>query len=192
MKKVILLATVLLALAMTASAQKLIDFTHLDATATPKVVPDAYGGMRWSGIEYVDALWYGDANGDPNNGPGFYTGDEVMVGFGGGPLCFHNYGARVADGATDKHICEASISALETSVFQVDSAVVSDGWDAKGDFITVTAYNNGMQVGLAWRYPLSPIATKLDFSKTGWGSISELVIHPSPGGSFVIYTLELK
>jgi len=198
MKKAGLFATIILALAMAASAQQLIDFTRLPVSGSPQPLPNGYSGLRWNAIYSVDSPIYPDADlyigakGAINSGPGFFTGNEAMVAFGGGPMCYRNYGAPVQDGTVDEHICESSISAWQTAVFQVDSAVVSDGWDASGDFITVTAYNNGKQVGSSFRFNLSTSAQKLDFSKTGWGEITELVIHPSPGGSFVLYTLKLK
>lgn len=198
MKKVALFATIVLALAMSAAAQQLIDFTQLPPSGVPQPVPNGYGGLRWDAVDFVNSPLYPDANlfigasGAINSGRGFYTGNEAMVAFGGGPLCFHNYGATVADGSTDKHICEASISAWDTAVFKPMAAVVSDGWDASGDFITVTAYNNGKQVGSSFKYKLSTDAKKIDFSGNGWGSVTELVIHPSPLGSFVIYTLQVE
>src|SRR5664279_3708312 len=103
MKKVALLVTVL-ALAMCASAQQLIDFTHLTDNNTPQAIPENYAGMHWANLDAVDALTYADA------GAGFFTGPEVMVAFGGGPLCFPNYGGLVNDGSASKNICESSIS----------------------------------------------------------------------------------
>src|SRR5450755_103099 len=125
MKKVALLVTIL-ALAMCASAQQLIDFTHLTDTNVPSSIPENYMGLHWVGIDSVDALSYGDA------GPGFFTGPEAMVAFGGGPLCFPNYGGAVNDGSAAKNICQSSISvgigpnALAT--FQAVSASVAAGW----------------------------------------------------------------
>jgi len=197
MKKVTLLATMILALAMCASAQQLIDFTHLTPSSSPMAVPLGYGGLRWSNIYSVASLRYPDSNGAINRGAGFFTGPEALVAFGGGSMCFHDYGAAVADGVTDVHICEASVSAWNRSVFRPDSAFVSAGWvernaDLSPAFITVTAYRNGVQVGSSYQYKLSFTAKKLDFSKNGWGDITDLVIHPSPRGSFVIYTLQVE
>ena len=62
MKKLTSLATMVLALAMSASAQKMIDFTHLTATATPQAIPVGYDqpiqGFRWNGIDYVSVPLY--------------------------------------------------------------------------------------------------------------------------------------
>jgi len=186
MKKVALFATVLLALAMTASAQQLIDFTHLPDTMTPTSVPDGYSGLRWSAIDYVDALTYPDA------GAGFATGPEAMVSFGGGPLCFPKYGGLNNDGGPTKNICESDISAgigpTALSQFQVDYAIVSAGWVSGS--IVVQAYLNGAQVGSNQKYNLTTTAQKLSFPT--WGPITELKIHPSPGGSFVLYVLKMK
>lgn len=199
LKKVTLLATVVLALAMSAGAQQLIDFTQLSpGSGSPQVVPLGYAGLRWDGIFFVSAPLYLDsnlylgANGAINSGPGFYTGPEALLAFSGGPMCFQNYGAPVADGVTDNHICQSSISAWQSQAFHVDTAMISDGWNATGDFITVTAYMKGVQVGKSFRYKLTTTARKLDFSGNGWGDYSELVFHPSPGGSFVIYTLQVN
>jgi hypothetical protein len=200
MKKVTLLAMLVLTLAMCASAQQFVDFTQLPATSAPKAVPLGYGGLRWDAVEFVAAPLYPDANlyigaGDGvNSGRGFFTGNEAMVAFGGGPMCYKKYSTvsgAVADGKVDTHICESSISAWDTSVFEVDSMTVSDGWDASGDFITISAYNSGALVGSA-QYKLSTSAQKLNLKSQNWGPVTELVIHPSPAGSFVIYTMQLK
>ncbi len=189
----------ILALAMCASAQQLIDFTQLTpASGSPQAVPVGYSGLRWDGVFFVasplypDANLYLGANGAINSGPGFYSGPEAMVAFGGGSMCFHNYGAPVADGVTDKHVCEATISAWRTATFHVDNVQISDGWNASGDFITVTAYRNGAQVGNSFQYKLTTTSQNLNFSGNGWGDYTELVIHPSPKGSFVIYTLQVN
>ena len=42
MKKVTLFATLVLGLAISASAQKIIDFTHLPPATTPAVIADGY------------------------------------------------------------------------------------------------------------------------------------------------------
>ncbi|MGB8890060.1 MAG: hypothetical protein WCC87_25275 [Candidatus Korobacteraceae bacterium] len=201
MKKVTLLAAIVLTLAMCASAQQFVDFTQLPATGSPTAIPLGYGGLSWDAVEFVAAPLYDDANlyigagTGINSGRGFFTGNEAMVAFGGGPMCYKKYSTvagAVADGKVDKHICESSISAWNTSVFEVDTMEVSDGWDASGDFITLTAYNNGVKVNPQVQYKLSTTAQKLDLKANNWGPITELVIHPSPAGSFVIYTMQLK
>ena len=198
MKKVTLFATIVLALAMSAAAQQIVDFTQLPHTGSPQAVPVGYAGLRWNAMYFVDSPIYPDAdlyigaNGAINSGRGFFTGNEAMVAFGGGSMCYKNYGAPVQDGHTDVHVCESSISAWQNALFQIDSAVVADGWDTSGDFITVTAFRNGVQVGPSFRYNLSTTAQRLDFSHNNWGQITELVIHPSPGGSFVMYTLQVR
>jgi hypothetical protein len=186
MKKVALLVTIL-ALAMCASAQQLIDFTHLPDGNTPASIPENYAGMHWANLDGVDALKYADA------GAGFFTGNEAMVAFGGGPLCFPNYGGVNNDGAAFKNICDATISvgvgpnALAT--FQALKATVSAGWTDGS--IVVTAYNNGVQAGASQKYTLTTNAKEIDFPNN-WGQITQLVIHPSPLGSFVMYTLQVN
>jgi hypothetical protein len=197
MKKVTLFATMILALALSASAQQLIDFTGLADTNSPQPVPNGYQHLGWSGLFYVDALTYGDANGNPNSGPGFYSGPEALVAFGGGPMCFPKYGAKVADGVPTKNICESVISSgigpTAFSYFKVDSLTISAGW-VSGK-VTFQAYKDGVQVGTDWQKNLTTKAVTLktsDGSLPNWGQISELVIHPSPGGSFVLYVLQMN
>ena len=186
MKKVTLFATMILALAMYASAQQtLIDFTKLPDTGTPASIQDGYAGLRWSGLDYVDALTYSDA------GAGFDTGPEAMVAFGGGPLCFPKYGGVNNDGVPTKNICESSISSsigpTAMTLFEANYAEVAAGWVS--DSIVVQAFLNGVQVGANQKYNLTTSAEKLTFPN--WGPITELKIHPSPGGSFVIYVLNV-
>lgn len=106
---------------MCASAQQLIDFTQLSpGSGSPQVVPLGYAGLRWDGVFYVSAPLYLDSNlylgasGAINSGPGFYTGPEAMLAFGGGSMCYQNYGAPAADGVTDNHICQSSISSWQS------------------------------------------------------------------------------
>ena len=192
MKKVALFATIVMALALCASAQQMIDFTHLPDTGTPASIPSGYSGLNWSGLDYVDAITYNDANGNPNIGAGFYTGPEVMVAFGGGPLCFPNYGAAKADGVATKHICSVEISAglgpTALSHFQANFAIMSAGWI--GGSITVQAYNNGVQVGSDEHYSLTTNTQRIDFPN--WGQITELRITPGPRASFVLYVLQVQ
>jgi hypothetical protein len=180
-----LFATIL-ALAICASAQQQIDFAQLSNSGVPSSIPENYAGLHWSGIDAVNALTYGDA------GAGFSTGPEVMVAFGGGPLCFPIYGGLVNDGSASKNICESTItSGFGTDgvgTFQIASAVVASGWT--NGSIVVTAYNNGVKVGSSQKYSLTTTSTKLVFPN--WGPITQLVIHPSPNGSFVLYVLQLE
>jgi hypothetical protein len=197
MKNVTLLATLILALALCASAQQMIDFTGLADSNSPQPVPNGYQHLGWSGLFYVDALTYGDANGNPNSGPGFYSGPEALVAFGGGPMCFPKYGAKVADGVPTKNICESVISSgigpTAFSYFKVDLLSISSGWTSGP--ATFQAFKDGVQVGSDWQQHLTTKAQTLSVSAgtlPNWGKISELRIHPSPGGSFVLYAMEVE
>lgn len=188
MKKVVILAFALaVAVALPAGAQNLVDFTHLSSTPTPTPVPASYAGLMWTTLDYVDAVQYADA------GPGFTTGPEVMLAFGGGPLCFPAYGGQRNNGAPFKHICDAAIEVgpgSPNAVFQLNAMTVAAGWHATGDFITVSAYNNGVQVGTDTRFDLTTASQRIVLP--AWGPITQLVIHPNPLGSFVIYVLEFQ
>jgi hypothetical protein len=189
MKKVTLFASILalaLMMTMTASAQQVIDFDSLPDASVPTPLPMAYAGMDWEGLDYVSAAQYAYA------GPGFFTGSHVKLAFGGGPLCFPIYG-----GTTIADICESKIRANGVgpnalSGFQAVSAVVAAGWKDKYApySIVVTAYQNGNLVG-SQKYSLTTQAGVINFPSS-WGTITELVIHPSPFGSFVLYTLSMN
>jgi hypothetical protein len=195
MKKVTLFATILalaLAMTMTASAQQLIDFDGLPDASSPTAIPVAYGGMSWYGMDYVSAAQYVWANGTDDYGGGFFTGSHARLAFGGGPLCFPIHG-----GTTIANICESKITANGVgpnalSGFQAVSAVVAAGWKDKYApySIVVTAYLNGNLVG-SQKYSLTTQAGEINFPSS-WGRITELVIHPSPFGSFVLYTLSVN
>lgn len=184
MKKVTLLSIIILALAMSASAQKLIDFDALAPTSSPLGITPGYESLNWSGIDYVAPLKWADA------GLGFKRGPQAQVAFGGGPLCFPNYGGSKNDGVATKDICEATISTVfgsSVSQFEVDYAYASAGWNSNS--ITVEAYFGNTLKG-SHHYNLTTNAQKLVFPN--WGPITELKIYPSPGGSFVLYVVEMK
>jgi hypothetical protein len=186
MKRVVAVAFVLaLALSLSASAQTLVDFTSLPPSATPVTVPASYAGLVWTTISYVNTPLYADA------GPGFLTGPEAQVAFGGGPLCFPAYGGTRNDGSPFKHICDATIEigpGSPTAVFQLNAITVAAGWHATGDFVTLQAYNNGVQVGSDFQINLSTTSQRVVLP--AWGPITQLVMHPNPMGSFVLYVLE--
>ncbi len=179
------IAAVLLALTMTANAQNLVDFTNLPANATPQPVPYGYAGMDWRSFYYVAAPEYPDANGTINSGPGFYTGDEALLAFIGGPLCFPNYGAPVADGHASQSICRASITSTTSAPFGITQINMSSGWI--NNQVVITGYLNGHQVGTV-RYSLS--TTSQTFTLPSWANnVTELVFTPGPQGSVVLYTI---
>jgi hypothetical protein len=190
MKKIALLVSIL-ALAMCASAQTLIDFTSLTATATPTAIPEGYAGLNWTGLDFVDPLQWSWTNGTQEVGAGFTTGPEALVAFGGGPLCYPKHG-----GHTAKSICSASIAAgvgpNALSQFSPAYVYVSEGWADDGEqTLLVKAYNNGTLIG-SQTYDLQTQAQKFQLVFPVWGPITELKFYPSPGGSFVLYVLGLN
>jgi hypothetical protein len=191
MNKIALFAIVLLALAMTASAQTMIRFTDLPPTAIPTAIPENYYGLNWTGIDYVSPLLWGYTNGNIETGDGFTTGPEAMVGFGGGPLCYQKHG-----GQTNKNICSATIAAgvspTALAQFQPVYAWVSEGWSSDGtQSVVAQAYNNGNLVG-SQKFNLKAKAEKFQLVFPNWGPITELKFIPNPGGSFVLYVLEMQ
>lgn len=185
-----LFATILLALAMSASAQT-IDFTGLGPTPTPLAVPEGYAGLNWTGIDYVSPLLWNYTNGTTETGAGFTSGPEAMVVFGGGPLCYRKHG-----GNTGKNICSAIIAAgvgpNALPVFNAVSADIAAGWASDGtQSVVVQAYNDGNLMG-SQKFDLGSQAQKFTLTFPSWGPITELKFIPSPGGSFVLYALQMQ
>jgi hypothetical protein len=192
MKKVTLFATTILALAMCASADDKIDFTHLSPSTTPQAIAYGYNNMVWTGIDYVSAERYEKwlvSNGYPE-GDGFTTGPEAQVALIGGPLCYQKYG-----GATTTDVCRGSITSAVAAegTFRPHYIIGSEGWIQDGhQFVTVEAYLNGNKIG-SQRFDLGVDAKKFQLVlPNSWGQVSELVLWPSPGGSFVLYVLDMN
>ncbi len=194
MKKVALFASLLLALAMTAGAQTMVDFTGLPPTAVPLAIPENYCGMNWSGIDYVSPMMWDYANGTKETGAGFTHGPEVMAAFGGGPLCYRKHG-----GQTIKNICSGTISAgvgpNAVSSFTPISVDMAAGWTSDTGttvpYVTVQAYSDGNLMG-SQKFDLGTTADKYTLAFPNWGPITELKFIPNPGGSFVIYVLQMQ
>lgn len=191
MRKVTLLITICLALTLTAGAQTMIRFIDLPAAPTPQAIPENYAGLHWVGIDYVSSMMWPYVNGDIEFGDGFMIGPEAMVAFVGGPMCYQKHG-----GTTIANVCQASISTGMSDrmlQFRPDYMIGSLGWNSDGaQSIVVDAYKHGIKVS-SQKFDLKANAQrfKLVFP-TAWGAITELVIHPSPGGSFVLYMLMMK
>lgn len=192
MKKLVWLFAVISALALGASAQSFVNFTNLPPSETPYAVPEGYGGLHWSGIDYVSCMLWHYVNGEIETGAGFMVGPEAQVAFGGGPLCYQKHG-----GNTNVNVCATSISAgIGAGMrqnFKPDYMYVASGWAQDGlQYITVSAYNNGVLIGTQ-RYPLLPLARKVKLIfPSAWMNVTELKMYPSPGGSFVLYLLAFK
>ena len=191
--KVALFASILLALAMSAGAQTMIDFTGLPPAATPTAIPENYGGMSWSGIVYVSPMMWDYANGTKEVGDGFMHGPEAQLGFGGGPMCYKKHG-----GQTSRNVCSGTISAgvgpNALHQFTPVSVDIAAGWASDaGDtvpFVTVQAYSDGNLMGTL-KFELGTHAEMHTLVFPNWGPITELKFIPDPGGSFVIFVLKM-
>ena len=192
MKRAFLLSFAILGLALFASAQSYIDFTNLPATGNPYAIPETYGGLHWAGIDYVSCMLWDYTDGVIEMGQGFMAGPETQLAFAGGPLCYQKHG-----GSTNVDVCPATIAAgvgpNALTQFRPDYLWAAEGWLSDGNqFITVNAYNNGVQIG-SQRYFLTPQGRKIKLIfPNAWGNVTELKIYPSPGGSVVLYMLGLK
>ncbi len=193
MKKVTLLATMVLALAMFASAQQMIDFTQLNPAATPQTIWTGYHGFAWTGIDYVSVPLYENwlATQAPplDQADGMLTGPEAQVALVGGPLCYKKHG-----GATITDICRGTLTVVGPNFyFRPAYVVASEGWSGDGQqFVTVIAYLNGRQIG-SQRYNLGVNAQKFQLVlPDAWGAVTQLAFYPSPGGSVVLYVVGMK
>ena len=190
MKKITLLATIVLAITMSASAQDIIDFSHLSAATTPQPIANGYAGLKWTAIDYVSVPLYENwlASHGYAESDGMKTGPEAQVALIGGPLCYQKHG-----GTTIEDICRGSISASASAVFQPEYLIASEGWSSDGpQFVTVMAYNNGQLVG-SQKFNLGVNAQKFKLVlSNSWGEVTQLVLYPSPGGSVVLYVVGMK
>ena len=167
MKKLSLLI-LLLVLAIAASAQANLNFADLPDAKAPTPMPNGYGNLNWTAVSYVNPFEWRGA------GPGFKNQQNIAgadVAFGGGP-CFSS-------------VCASSLS--WPFGFAVVSADVAAGFGP--GTITVIAYYKGKFVG-SQVYHLTTQVQTLVFPEA-WDVITQLVIQPSPGGSFVLYDLKL-
>ncbi len=177
----------------------MIDFQQLKAANVPTPLPEPYPthGLHWVGWDYVSPLLWvytnlGKGKGGLEYGAGFFTGAEAQVAFAGGPLCYEKHGGQTSD-----DVCQATISAGvgpdARSYFQPLFAQMSAGWASDGidQFVTVQAYSGGNLIG-SRRYNLSNTAQLYKLVFPNWGPITELKFVPSPGGSVVMYILEIQ
>lgn len=170
MKKLILLFATVLALAIAAGAQGIINFGDMPDMASPSPMPNGYANFVWTGFYYVDPFQWNGA------GPGFkhqewMKGPDVVF----APyLCGGNSG------------CYASLSYSPGFApvpppmgFHLVSATAAAGY-GKG-VLVVTAYLNGKYVG-SQRYFMTTQVQQLDFP-TEWGVVTQVVFQ----GSVVLY-----
>ena len=189
MKRIVLLISFIVAVALCSGAQTLIDFHQMPIAGTPTVMPDYFPeGMNlyWDNFLYVTpGIWSGA-------GAGFWVDPSTRhntVAFFGGPLC------------TLAVPCSASIKlnpivlAPLNKTFTPVNITLSAGWYANN--VTVLAYNNGKFVGsLRWALTTTPQA----FTFPAAWTVTQLVFTPDVinansvnpnAGSVVIYTFTL-
>ena len=176
MRKIALLVCIL-ALAMCASAQTLIDFSNLTPSTSPTPVPNGYANLNWEHLYSVDPLQWG------GSGSGFINGPDAVIAFvGGNFLCFFQ-----------PDVCRATISSSAALPhFQALSASVSAGYQQ--NVVTFVAYLGGAEVGRQ-DYTLTVTNQIINFPAS-WGTIDQLRIVPNPAGpafgSTVFYTLTIQ
>jgi len=200
MKKLALFATMILALALSASASDMIDFTQMPPAQTPQPIPNPYHNLMWTAIGYVSVPLYESyltTNGF-DKGDGLNKGPEAQVAIIGGPLCYDKsepaYPENEYPGTTDLDVCRGTISTTANALFAPDYLIASEGWIQDGhQFVTVEGYAAGKKIG-SQKFDLGEDAKKFKLVlPDAWqGKVSELVLWPSPGGSVVLYVVHVK
>jgi hypothetical protein len=189
MKRIVLLVSLLAVVALSASAQTLINFQNMPAVSKPLPMPDFYPAglnLYWDNFSYVTpGLWAGA-------GPGFWVDPATLhntVAFVGGPTC----GLKVPCFGTIKQGPPTAVTMVKKS-FTPISVTMSAGW--QDNYVTVTGYNNGDYVGtILWKVTT---ACKTFTFPTTW-RVSQLTFTPdylgnnaaAPNGSAVIYDITL-
>ena len=187
MKRIVLIISFVVVVALCASAQTYIDFHQMPMARTPSPMPDSYppeAGLYWDNFYYVTpGLWSGQ-------GRGFWVDPATRhnsVAFIGGPLC------------NPVNPCYGSIK-LQVgpnvrATFTPVSMSLTAGWAPNS--VIVTAYNQSQFVGrLVWRLTTTPHT----FSFPATWNVTQLVftpefipftsVYPKPG-SMVIYSFVL-
>lgn len=188
MKRIVLLVTFLVVMALCASAQTYIDFHQLPPAGAPTLMPDYYpegANLYWDNFYYVTPGLWTDA------GPGFWVDPAThhnTVAFMGGPLC------SLALPCTGSIKLIPRAGALST--FTPVSISMTAGWTTNK--VTVRAYNNSKFVGtVTWQLTNKPQAFVFPVT---WKNVTQLVFAPdfnlSPvvkgnAGSMVIYSFVL-
>lgn len=186
MKRIVLLVSFVVALALCAGAQQItVDFHDMNLVKAPMPMPSAYppgAHLNWENFYYVTpSLW-------PKAGPGFRNIDSTSVNTvaftGGSALC-----PTAATCAAKIKLVPGMIPVAQT--FTPQRFILSAGW--ANNIVTIVGYNGGKFVGSKIvKLTTTPLAYTFD---TPW-KVTELVFIPGivPGpsitpqaGSMVIY-----
>ena len=169
MKKILVVLTCLLALAVGATAQEQINFSDLPLVSTPAPMPAGYANLNWGNFWYVDPSQYGGA------GPGYLNPlTHRDVAFIGGQFC-----------GPVQPACYGVISSGGSLEFFPSSAIMAAGYHANQ--VTVLAYNRGVFVGSA-TYRLT-IAPRVVGFPSSWGGVTEMQIQTDSAGDLVLFDL---
>ncbi len=183
MKRIMLSLITVLALAIGAGAQGIINFGDMPSALDPSPMPNSYANLNWTGFFYVNPfVWEGA-------GPGFRHADWM----GGSDVVFAPY-------ACPSLGCYASLS-VPVSIrptpntpqpprtgFMLVSTHAAAGYPTLGPGgspLVVTAYYNGRFVG-SHTYMMDTNVRQLDFP-TEWGVVTQVIFQ----GSVVFYDLNV-
>jgi hypothetical protein len=183
MKKLLVLITCILALALGAAAQDQVNFAELPLVKLPAAMPSGYYGFNWSNFYYVDpTLWAGAGTGYKD---GLANQDVAFV---GNSSCNHLPPLRHSS-------CTGVISVPSTQgvrggvvSFQMLSASVAAGFSQTS--FTVFAYNNGNYVGTSF-YTIGTGLQTIYFPAS-WGTITEVDFQTQGEGDLVFYGLNAE
>ncbi len=171
MKKTLVLLASLLALAIGANAQQLVNFSQLPLISSPSAMPNGYDQLNWGNFFYVDPFTWSGA------GPGYQLGAQGEdVAFIGGEYC------RLSGGNS----CTGILS--DSAGFELVSAEVAGGYGPAA--VTAMAYNNGNYVGTK-NFFVGTSAETVTFP-SNWGIITEVSLQVTgQTNDLVVYNLSL-
>ena len=182
MKKLLVLTTCILAMALAATAQTQIDFSQLPLVKVPAPMPSGYFGLNWSNMFYVAPGWSG---GGPGYKDGLANQDVVFV---GSSACNHLPPSL-------HHSCSGTISVPSFTgklgglvAIQALSASVAAGYSQTS--FTVLAYRSGTYVGTSF-YTIGTGLQTIQFPAS-WGDITELTFRTQGEGDLVLYSLDAE
>lgn len=177
MKRMLIVFTALLALAITVGAQGPVTFGDMPIVNTPTPMPDGYAGLNWRGFFYVNPYAWDQAGPGFKQMPGGTAARDVVF----APYPYPGFTAFASltwAGGSPTAPVPPGVG------FQFVRAHAAAGYPTTlpgGSPLVVTAYYNGKYVG-SHTYMMTTSLRQLDFP-TDWGTVTQVMFQ----GSVVLY-----